>query len=345
LIGTLVFILSLLFFLAWASYPWSLRQREVSGEILHFDPEVMVNNLENPSVIKVMSWNLGFLYGEGSEGDNYEHQDQDYFIRKLNSLIKEIEIIDPDVLFLQEIDFDSARSSHINQAEIMAKKAGYPYVAKAISWESNYIPFPYWPPKNHFGKMKSGGAILSKYPITSNSVHLLSKPGQQPWWYNLFYLHRYLQEVEIDFGDKRLRLINVHLEAFDKVNRSEQIQKLKQLIQSGPVALVAGDFNMVPSVAIKKSKFKNNDDYENDPSFDLMTQSGLSEVISTDLYSQDEARYFTYPSSAPDRRLDYIYFSSTLKLIKAEVIPSSVSDHLPIMGIIQISKPKFSEFE
>lgn len=338
-------ILSLIFFLAWASYPWSLSQKELTGEILYLDPEVMVNNQENPSVIKVLTWNLGFLYGEGSEGVSYEPRNKDFFSEKLNLMIKEIEIIDPDILFLQEIDFDSSRSVNINQAEYLAKKAGYPYIAKAISWDSNYIPFPYWPPKNHFGKMKSGGAILSKYPLSHNTVHLLAKPSGQPWWYNLFYLHRYIQEVEVDFGEKKLKLINVHLEAFEKQNRKEQISRLKQLIQANPVGLVAGDFNMVPTIATKKSKFKNEDDYENDLSHELMNQSGLSEVISNDIYALDEARYFTYPSSAPDRRLDYIYFSPTLKLIKAEVIPSQVSDHLPVMAIIQIAKPKYSEFE
>lgn len=332
-------------FVVWASHPWSLGQKVVEAEVLHIEPQGMVNNEENPSVIKIMTWNLGFLFGEGSEGPGYVAEDKTFYEEKLAKFAQEVLEAQPDVILLQEIDFDSSRSHNIDQARYIAEKANYPYVAEAVSWDANYIPFPYWPITRNFGGMKSGGAIISKYPILDHKVTLLEKPMSQPWWYNLFYLHRYIQQVTIQLGDKPYKFVNVHLEAFDKKNREDQVKQILAIIEKEKIDVIAGDFNMVPTSAVKKSKFTFNDDeYENDPSFELMKKSGLSEVIPEEIYSQEESRYFTFPASKPDRRLDYIFFQSNLKMMKAEVLPSALSDHVPLRAIFQIGNANFSPY-
>lgn len=343
LIGVSLF--ALISLLAWWGYPWSIGSKKVKSEIVHVEPEGMVNNEDYPSVIRVQTWNLGFLYGVGSEGKGYQPRDKKYYADKLDSLVAEIKASAPDILCLQEVDFDSDRSSNMNQAHYVAIKAAYPYVAEAVSWESNYIPFPYWPTSRHFGRMKSGGAVLSKYPIISNVVHLLRKPLAQPWWYNVFYLHRYLQQVEIELGDKKIKLVNLHLESFDKVDRVSQVQTLVGLVKSEKIDIVAGDFNTLPPSATKKRNFLNStDDYENDSSYSEMEKSELLEVIPDNIYALDEVRYFTFPSTKPNRRLDYIFYNKELKMIKAEVLPSALSDHMPLKASIQIAAPKFNPY-
>lgn len=340
-----VLLLGLVGLLAWFGYPWSLNARSIQVPALHIEPDGMVNNEDYPSVIEVQTWNLGFLFGEGSEGPGYETRNKEFFESRLNTLVEEIKASSPDVLLLQEIDFNSQRSSSINQAQYLAKRASYPYVAEAVSWEANYIPFPYWPVSRHFGKMNSGGAILSKYPITSHTVHLLKKPTSQPWWYNVFYLHRYFQEVEIELGEKKIKIINLHLEAFDKVDRKSQIVNLVERIKNNKIDLVGGDFNTLPPSASKRRNFVNSEDeYENDLSYQEMLKSGLLEVVPDNIYALDESRYFTFPASKPDRRLDYIFYSKELKMIKAEVLPSALSDHLPLKASIQIAVPKFNPY-
>ncbi len=331
-------------FLGWSSYPWSISKKTIEAEIHHVEPQGMVNNEENPSVIKVLTWNIGFLYGEGSEGPGYEFRDELFYKTKLDQMVAQLKEWQADVILLQEIDFDSFRSHNIDQAKYLAKHANYPYVAEAVSWDAQYIPFPYWPVSRHFGGMKSGGAILSKYPILDQKVTLLEKPMSQPWWYNLFYLHRYYQQVSIQFGEKVFKFVNLHLEAFDKKNREDQVRDLIELIKAQKIDVVTGDFNMVPTSATKKSKFFNDDEYENDASFDLMAKSGLMEVVPEDIYMKDEALYFTFPASKPDRRLDYIFFESHLKMMKAEVLPSALSDHLPLRASFQIGNPNFNPY-
>lgn len=338
-------LLGLLIFLGWASYPWSLASSTSKGEIIRIEPEGIVGNEDFPSVIKVQTWNLGFLYGVGSEGPGYAARGKAFYQDKLDQLVREIKAQSPDVICLQEVDFDSHRSTGMNQARYLAQKASYPYLAEARSWEANYIPFPYWPFSRHFGRMNSGGAILSKYPIIQHEITLLEKPHSQPWWYNLFYLHRYFQKVTIEFGEKKIPLINLHLEAFDKENRRTQLQQLVVKIKHEKIQIVAGDFNMLPASATKKSRFTDSqDDYENDPSYETMLTSGLAEVIPESIYSLNESGYFTFPAPRPDRRLDYIFFHPALKMIKAEVLPSALSDHLPLQASIQIANPVFNPY-
>lgn len=327
-----------------SSFPWSLHESKKSTEVITLEPDEMMDLPEHPAVIKVLTFNLGYLYGEGSEGPGYHFREEEFFQKKLDQLVEDLKTWEADVVCLQEVDFNSSRTHSMNQAQYLAQKAGYPYVAEAHSWVANYIPFPYWPIKNNFGKMNSGGAVLSKYPLADHEVTLLGKPQSQPWWYNLFYLHRYFQKVTIQIEDKSFKLINLHLEAFDIPNRMEQVDQLVKKIQAEQIDIVTGDFNMLPESATKKRNFFNDDVYEGDLSFQKMAKSGLSESIPEDIYQKSEASYFTFPSWKPDRRLDYIFYQTGLKMMKAEVLPSALSDHLPLRASFQIGSPRFNPY-
>jgi endonuclease/exonuclease/phosphatase family metal-dependent hydrolase len=342
LIGVIFFFPALYL---WSSYPWKISPYTLNQqEIKKMEIETEYSENEAPSVIKVLTWNLGFLLGEGSAGPGYSRMDLDFYQKKLKLAVDEIKSWDVDVIFFQEIDFSSQRSHFLNQAELIAQEAGYPYVAQIVSWEANYVPFPFWPIKNHFGKMNSGGAVLSRYPLRSLENHYLPKPPSRPWWYNLFYLYRYFQVLELDLSGTPLKIINLHLEAFDKENRKTQVNSLLKIIEELDPFLVAGDFNMLPKDATRKSKFSDADNYEDDVSYALMEKSGLLEVIPNEIYAQEEKAYFTYPAKKPDRRLDYIFYSPHLKLMRAEILPSQVSDHLPVRASFQIGPPKVNPY-
>jgi endonuclease/exonuclease/phosphatase family metal-dependent hydrolase len=343
--GLFSLVLVLCGLLAWASYPWSLSESVKKTEIVHVEPVEMMEVPEHPSVIKVLTFNVGFLFGKGSEGPGYQMRDKNYFENALAKVSEEIKTWDADIVFLQEIDFEAHRSHNINQAEYISRQAGYPYVAEALSWDANYIPFPYWPLQNHFGRMKSGGAILSRFPLENQEITLLPKPMSQPWWYNLFYLHRYFQKVTVLLGDKKFTVINLHLEAFDKADRKLQVEKLVKKVRDEAIDFVAGDFNMLPQSASNKSKFENDDNYENDKSYVTMMNAGLLEVIPDEIYLKDEARFFTFPSWRPGRRLDYIWYRPNLKMMKAEVLSSTSSDHLPLKASFQIDGPRFNPYQ
>ena len=88
---------------------------------------------------------------------------------------------------------------------------------------------PYWPPSAHFGRILSGQAVLSRYPIAKNDRIVLEKVASNPFYYNAVYLDRLAQVTEVQVGGQSVILINLHLEAFDNPTRLEQTKVVKDL--------------------------------------------------------------------------------------------------------------------
>jgi endonuclease/exonuclease/phosphatase family metal-dependent hydrolase len=135
-----------------------------------------------------------------------------------------------DIVLLQEVDFDSRRSGNIDQLKVLANITGLRYGAYALNWKAGYVPYPYWHPNRHFGKINSGGAVLSRHLIKINRVTVHPKPESNSWIYNAFYNFRLSQYVEIDFGEKTFAIINNHLEAFNIKNREEQASAMLWMV-------------------------------------------------------------------------------------------------------------------
>ena len=338
-LGSIVFFVTI--FLLWAASPLSLNSKVVEGKIIklsdaNFKPET--------NTLKILTLNSSFFYGSGSEGTNYTPESKEYFDKKLSQGVVLINRLAPDLAFFQEIDFASARTHDQDQLKELASRAGYNYAAYAVSWMHNYIPFPYFPIRSQFGHMLSGGGIISKYPIVHNQVYLLGKPRSNPWWYNLFYLYRYIQVVTIETPKGKFKVMNVHLEAFDKLNRKEQMEQLNLLIAEHKPWVIAGDFNTLPEKAGFRSGFKNSDDnYEGDYSIKIL-KTTMTDCLDEAIYRQNESNYFTFPATKPDRKLDYIFHDKKLKTVKCHVERGedlNLSDHLPFYAEIVAFEPEF----
>jgi len=287
------------------------------------------------SKIKVMSWNVSFFFGPGSEGLKYEHAEKNEYEKKIMSAINLIKSVNPDILLIQEIDFKSYKSSYMNQVEILAQELGYNY-AYARTWKINYLPYPKGRLKNHFKDIDSGGAIFTKFPMTKNYVHLLERP--KDFILKLFYPHRYAQCVTLKIGDSEYQIINTHLEAFKKKNREKQAKELKEIaLSQSSLLLIGGDFNTTPKNAKNKTTFKDFDfdSYEGDSTYNLFTDF-LRDTLKDEDYENDELKYFTFSSELRERKLDYIFIRKQSESLKFEVLASNSSDHLPILCEIKI---------
>lgn len=250
-----------------------------------------------------------------------------------------IEAQHADIVLLQEVDFESKRSRRVDELARLARYSGLRYAARAVSWRANYVPFPYWPPSQHYGRVLSGGAVLSRYPIRQNRVLLHPKPRSNPWWYNLFYLFRYSQQVEIDLGTQHVWVVNNHLEAWDRANRAAQARSLLREVQrmgaAGQVVLaVGGDLNTVPPEARRKHRFADDprDDYRHDETLAVLRRlPQMREIVPQARYVADEAAHFTFPTLAPTRRLDYLFVHQSAHIAGYQIIRTGdYSDHLPL---------------
>jgi endonuclease/exonuclease/phosphatase family metal-dependent hydrolase len=336
-------VLLVVFFLLWASYPWDVSPRTEEG--LSGMVATSKDPPENATILTVLSWNIAWGHGQGSEGTaDYLPKDAAAHRAALESIAATIRAVRADVVLLQEIDFGASRSHGTDQLRTLAELARLPYWARAESWRPRYVPFPYWPLSRQFGGMSSGGGVLSRWPIEANQVALLEKPAAQPWWYKLFYPHRYFQRVTISAGATRLKFVNLHLEAFDRPNKALQARRLVKLMKESTPDFVGGDFNMLPDGAIKRSGFANPVDvYENDATAGIIAGAGMREAVGAATYLQKEDTWFTFPASRPDRRLDYVYFDPKWTLISAEVVAPAdrtVSDHLPFKAVFRFHNPE-----
>jgi endonuclease/exonuclease/phosphatase family metal-dependent hydrolase len=317
-----VLILAFVIFYYWASS--GTQPRDKLSEIVTYADTP--GPPKTQGIFTVMTYNTGYLSGM-TNNQPVKRPGKVFFEKNMESFLQLLEEIQPDVTGVQEIDFYSKRSHYINQLNTIAEKADYKYAAKAINWDKRYLPFPYWPPSLHFGRVLSGQAVLSRWPILSTERIVLQKPKSTPFYYNAFYLDRLIQVAKIKIGSKDIIILNVHLDAIDRETREDQAKRLLDLYRSYkddyPVLLM-GDFNSIPPDAPRKKDFPDEPvtDFQNDRTIQFFLEDpGLKAVDSTT---------FTFPTDSPTRKLDYIFYThDKIRLIKVFVPSIDSSDHLP----------------
>jgi endonuclease/exonuclease/phosphatase family metal-dependent hydrolase len=324
--------------------PKSFDERPVHLE----DVAPRARTSSSADTITVLTYNIAWGYGWGSEGTG-KAKPKEHFLRSMERLADVIRKVDADIVLMQEVDFGATRSHHIEEASAIARAAGMPYVATALSWNANWVPFPYWPPEDQFGQMRSGGAIISRWPITAHHVDLLPKPAQNAWWYNLFYLFRFLERVTIEVDGTKLQVFNTHIEAFNEPNRVEHAELIRRTIQQQITAktIFGGDFNTVPPESLRKSDYPDETavktEHSHDKTLDVVrTIHGLKDVIPAEEFRAHQDRYFTFPSHAPNRKIDYIFVGDDFDVLEARVVTEAgdVSDHLPIVAKLRLRSSK-----
>src|SRR6187549_2876642 len=119
--------------------------------------------LPQADILTVVTYNIA--HGQGFKTLPTDPRSKAYTYKKLDQISKMLIKINADVVLLQEVDLDSARSHRINQATYLTTHAAYPFWACSVVWDENYIPYPYWPVSNHLGRTLSANCILSRYPL------------------------------------------------------------------------------------------------------------------------------------------------------------------------------------
>ncbi len=294
-------------------------------------------NISEPKeTLSIISYNMGFASGlMNNQAIKAPKSIFDNNLKKMNDAFNEV---NPDFIAFQEIDIDSNRSYNINQVKEISKATNIRYSVYLSNWNKRYLPFPYWPPSVHYGKVFSGHSLHSKYPINYQKRHNLKQPLDKPYHYNKLSLSRIFQECEVQIGNKKLMIINVHLEPFSTINRMKQAKLLIELYEKhkNKAVIITGDMNSIPPYATKFKDFPNdpdNDDYTGDNTIKiLLSKTGLKSVISKKQYEIKPKDSFTYPSGDPTRKIDFILYNDKISPIEARIFKEvgTASDHLPI---------------
>ena len=299
---------------------------------------------DRPASLRVLTYNIH--YGSGLNPDLGDPLPLSKVKANLDAIAGVINQLGVDLVFLQEVDFDSARTQGLNQMDYLARATRMGYMAPAPTWVKNFLPYPLWPPFSMLGRLDSGQVVLSRWPIKGNERFSLPKPAERNFLWRAFYLNRALQKVTLDIAGTPVTVFNVHTESGSLPTRQRHAEIIREIV--APFAkgalIMAGDFNAVPPEATKKDGFGDEPelDQRSDQSIAALRTLGLRETIPAERYSREEALSLTFPADKPSRRLDYLFFSESFYLGSGHVMNhlGPQSDHRPIFAELVFSPGK-----
>ena len=249
--------------------------------------------------LRVMSFNIH----HGADSDD---------VLDLERAAAVIESSGAEVIGLQEVDNAwSSRSDFEDQKARLAELLGMHYVYG--------VNLDVVRPDGRAGNSQYGNAILSEYPIIDSENHLLTSieypemPTEQ----------RGLLEAVINVKGHHVGFYSTHLDHQRAEQRELQAREIVEITgESGRPAVVVGDLNAEP---------------------DAPELQGLFEVFRDTFgnLGQDDAYTFA-PDGAPvedaSLRIDYVLVSEGVRPQAARVVPTSASDHLPIVADLRIPR-------
>jgi len=220
-------------------------------ETLTFRPaaEEALPALSAEGSFSVLSWNIGYAgLGAGSDffmdgGKDSRSADKmtvsEYLAGIYGTLYGETA---PDLILLQEVDIDSARTYGIDETAQLAASVG----VHALNYACPFVPIPFPP----MGKVNSGLYTTANTAI--ESAERISLPCPFSWPLRIANLKRCLlvSYLPIEGSDRQLVLVNLHLEAYDDgEGKIAQTRQLNEFLQSeydkGNYVIAGGDFNQV----------------------------------------------------------------------------------------------------
>jgi endonuclease/exonuclease/phosphatase family metal-dependent hydrolase len=210
----------------------------------------------------------------------------------------------PDVAALQEVDVHWAeRSGFADQAAALAEAVGldarFGRIYRIHQLDGS-------PPREY------GLAILSRLPIRGFRNHVIPRLSTQSAATEPEPLPGFL-EAAIEYQGTEVRVFNTHLDYRpDPRVRRLQVDAMLALMTDAGAAMLAGDLNAPPSAPELATLFRR-----------------LS-----DAWPAQAGDGFTYPANAPVRRIDYLLVSDHWQVMRAQTLPVTASDHLPVVAEI-----------
>lgn len=310
--------------------------------------------------LKVLNWNVQFMAGKNyvfyydvmdGEGpdDRPTHEDIETTLEGVARVIRDE---DPDIILLQEIDQGAGRTDHEDQIARLLEKLGPAYRCQtsAFYWKASYVPHP-----RVRGAVGMKLATLSKYRLGSAVRHQLPEMPND-FVTRLFYLKRAVLEARlpIEGTERELAVLNTHLDAFAQGSDTMQRQValvtglLDELSKAGTSWLIGGDFNLLPPVAGAYERLKDHERTAYLPETELRALFERYPAVPgrAETEGPDAAAWFThFPNDprvgAPDRTIDYIFFSPDLTLGARHVRQHdtrTISDHFPVVAELTLGQ-------
>ena len=200
--------------------------------------------------LTIMTWNIGYgALGDNADffmdgGEMVKSADEERVMLNMDGIMSNIESVNPDILFVQEADRDSARSYNIDEVALLRDRFKGYESTYGINYKTPFVPYPVPP----IGKVDAGIMTFTSSHVDAASRVQLPIPFK--WPVRAVNLKRCVTETHVPLkgSDKELVLFNLHLEAYDsgagKIAQTRMLSELmKKEEKTGDYVIVGGDFN------------------------------------------------------------------------------------------------------
>jgi endonuclease/exonuclease/phosphatase family metal-dependent hydrolase len=244
-----------------------------------------------------------------------------------------------DVLVLQEVDFGSKATGERDQAEIIARRLGWAYVARARTQMSPYPLYPKPMALNFSGCIDTGVAVLSAFPIAKSVIYGLPGSKDRGWLDDAFGPSAVAHEVRVRVGDERvLKVLQVVLDRKDPRARERQASAAAQWIETRDHhdAVI---FATTWAEPVRRPKNQQEAKQIGDVEYtmDLLRYKGsLKCQVSDQDFFNDPAPYTTWlgtEGTTPTRWYDHLLLGGSINNSTPELLPPmpELSDHVPLL--------------
>ena len=308
------------------------------------------NNYELNKEYKLLSWNVGF-FGMDKNIDFFMDGGKMVFPisqkqveENISKAIEEIKKENPDIINLQEVDKYSKRTGFMDQVKILNEKFKQNSIF-AYNMKVKFVPYPIPP----LGQMETGIYSSSKKEILNPERHQLPIAFKYPVRLSNFKRAFTVSYSNINGSDKKLVLLNAHLDAYDdeksgfKKKQTEEILNfMKKEREKGNYVILSADFN-------QNLKMLNKDEMEKIPS-NLWRASNFDTELLSDKFkllhpNENTARLNNKPYKKGSENtyyyvIDGFVVSDNIKVneIKVNDLDFQNSDHNPVVLKFELIK-------
>jgi endonuclease/exonuclease/phosphatase family metal-dependent hydrolase len=235
-----------------------------------------------------------------------------------------------DLLLLQEVDRGSDRTGRIDELGALVSDAAA--WASACYHRSRWVPVP---PRRPLGRVDMHLAVVSRLALSAAERRALP-PLAEPWWRRAFNLRRAILHVDVPLADGRSLAVAVtHLSAFSRGDGTlpRQVAVLRAWMEAQETAgrpfVLAGDLNLLPPDD-DPSRLPDAEQYADAAPPIAALASRWRSVLPLDRPADPALWTYQPYGRTADRTLDYVFVSDDVEVLDAQVLPTSLSDHLPI---------------
>lgn len=257
----------------------------------------------SPGTVRVLAWNI--RHGLGRDADTAGAH-----VAHLAELGRAIAVWHPDVVILNEVEFDGLLSGGLEQSAVIARAAALPWRALQRDVDLRLM----------LTTIEHGNVVLSRYPL--RDARRLELPADRPmiaWWIG----HRRALEVIVEHPEGAFRVIALHLSHRSRSTRMAAAEELRARVAHEALPMiVAGDFNATWPPGLVD---------ESDGLGHLLAAGPLHGPLSP------TARPHTldFESTLPTGLVDWILASPHWSFVSYHVADGALSDHPPVIATLR----------